>query len=503
MHSRPAIVFLALLIVAPVSGLAGQAQKPPQKPPVKTVPKAPVKKPAPVAPKVAPEPPPPPDLAVSAKYVSGEKTTTGSVLLQRSRQRVDYESGFASIQQCDQHRALQLNPQTRTYLVMPYDAGAQTAPAPAAGKQKGGTVNYTTKVVDTGERKQMFGFTARHLKTTVLKESSPDACDKKPEQVEMDGWYIDLPATTTCPAAPAPVSEVRIDPKDASCRDTVSYVRPAGASGYPVAYTMTASSGTDAPAVTTMEATEIKRLVADPQRFDVPAGYVTVKTPLQLTADHRPGEDGPKKAGVLRVGVAPLGNTSGQAASMSELTEALIESFGEAEVDAVLLRGTTPAERDAEAKARSCDLILQNTLSEMKRPGRSMLGKISGTSPEGFAAKVEFTLVVPGTPKPVMSSSEKSGTSMLQTAVGAAKRISQFVTPLGYMKAFTAMSGNTGAGMMQQTPDPVVSSMFSLLDKATGAKPQPVLGSEDAAAAAALMKEVESVVAQLKKKKST
>jgi hypothetical protein len=44
--------------------------------------------------------------------------------------------------------------------------------------------------------------------------------------------------------------------------------------------------------------------------------------------------------------------------------------------------------------------------------------------------------------------------------------------------------------------------VFSLVDRATGVKPQPVLTSEDGAAAAALQKEIDAVVAELKKKKS-
>ena len=64
------------------------------------------------------------------------------------------------------------------------------------------------------------------------------------------------------------------------------------------------------------------------------------------------------------------------------------------------------------------------------------------------------------------------------------------------------MSGNATPGIMQQTQDPVVSTVFALVDKATGAKPQPVLTSEDAAAAAALQKELDSVLAELKKKKT-
>ncbi len=488
---------LALMLV-PIPSLA----QPPKKPPVKTAPK-----PKPAAKNAAPaadtkKPAPPPDLEVTARYVAGDKTTTSTVLMHGARQRVSYESAQASIQQCDNHQAVQLNPQTRVYLLMPYGGEPAATSSVPAGKQKGGKITYTTSITDTGERKEMFGFTAKHLKTTVSKEASADACDKRSEHVEIDGWYIDLPASIACAGAPPPEKETRVDPKDASCSDAVTYVRPPASATYPVAYTMVTTAGNDAPMTTTMEATEVKRTALDAQLFEVPADYIAVKSTTQLTADHRPGEDGPKKPGTIRIGVAPVANTSGQPATTKDLADAMIESFEEAETDAVLLHSTTPADLAAEAKTRSCDLILVNTISELKHPGKSMLGRVSGTSTEGLAAKVEYSLVAPGAAKPMMAGSEKSGTSMLQIAVGAAKRVSQFMTPLGYMKAFAAMSGNATPGIMQQTQDPVLSTVFALVDKATGAKPKAMLTSEDAAAAAALQKELDSIVAEVKKKKT-
>src|SRR5258708_6742584 len=136
-----------------------------------------------------------------------------------------------------------------------------------------------------------------------------------------------------------------------------------------------------------------------------------------------------------------------------------------------------------------------------------MLGKIAGANADALAAKIDYTLVAPGDAKPFVSASERSGTSMVQTAVGAAKRVSQFMTPFmmaryGYMRAYQAMSGNAPPGLMQQTQDPMLRTVFALVDKATGNKPQPVLTTEDGAAAAALQKEIDSVVAEFKKRKS-
>jgi hypothetical protein len=423
-----------------------------------------------------------------------------------ARQRVAYDGGLVSIYQCDTHRSLQINPETRVYLAAP-DTPAAAEPAPAAPntKHKGGEITNTTTIVDTGEKKEMFGFTARHLKTTVSKDATLNACDKRPEKVEIDGWYIDLPATVSCTGAPPVQREIKVDPKDASCSDVVTYVRPPASMAYPVAYTMVVSSGTDAPIMSKMEATDVKRTTLDAQQFDVPADYIEVASPALLSLDHRPGDDGPKKAGKIRVGVAPLANTSGTQVSAADLTEAVVGSFEESGTNAIALKGSTPAQVADDCRARGCDYIVTSTLSELKRPGKGMMGKLSGTSSEALSAKVDFQLTAPGVPKPIVSASEHSGTSMVQTTVGAARRVSQIVLPLmmgyGFMNTLTAMGGNATPGMMQQTQDPMVSAVFSLVDRATGNKPQPILTSEDGAAAAALQKAVDAILAELKKRK--
>lgn len=485
-----------LLVAASGSGLAQTvaAKQTVKKPPAKTAAKP--------APKTAPKTPDP-DLAISMSYAVADKTTTGTILMQGQRQRVSSDGPLATVQMCDQHRSVQLNSTTRVYLETPDPTPASIPMTPVGEKHKGGHITYTTTVVDTGETKTIFGFTAHRLKTTITKESSPDACDKRPEKVEIDGWYIDAPNSVACLGAPPPEQETRVDPKDATCSDSVTYVRPPASKAQPVSYTMVIAAGTDAPVTTTMEASEVKRAKLDPQQFEIPADYIPVQTVTQLTMDHRPGEVGVKKPGTIRLGVAPVGNTSGQPIATDDLSQALVESFEEAQSDVVGLKGTTPAQQDDEAKTLACDYILTNTVREIKHPGHSMLGKIGGTNGDALAAKVEYSLARPGVPKPVLTASEHSGTSMVQTAVGAAKHISQFVLPMmmgyGYLKAFSAMSGTATPALMRQTQDPMLSAVFSLVDRATGTKPQPVLTTENGVAAAALQKEIDAVIAELKK----
>ncbi|HVG29479.1 MAG TPA: hypothetical protein VM864_07140 [Pyrinomonadaceae bacterium] len=63
------------------------------------------------------------------------------------------------------------------------------APTPPGAK---GTLVETTTVTDTGERREMFGFNARRLKTLMTWRIEPDACPVSAARAETDGWYVDL-----------------------------------------------------------------------------------------------------------------------------------------------------------------------------------------------------------------------------------------------------------------------------------------------------------------------
>jgi len=40
-------------------------------------------------------------------------------------------------------------------------------------------VTISRTVTDTGERQVMFGYTARHIKISIVTEASPDACSTR------------------------------------------------------------------------------------------------------------------------------------------------------------------------------------------------------------------------------------------------------------------------------------------------------------------------------------
>ena len=118
----------------------------------------------------------------------GPETTT---YIKGKRQRAEMPGQMATVTQCDLRRTVQLNGLTKTYIASPFDdpnTATQTVEAagPSAPARQGGVVTMTTTMTDTGERRQMFGYTARRIKTSMVTESSPDACNPQKMKMESD-----------------------------------------------------------------------------------------------------------------------------------------------------------------------------------------------------------------------------------------------------------------------------------------------------------------------------
>lgn len=487
---------LVALLACSASSASAQAQNPPPKPAPKGTPK--------VAPKVAPKvnlarpqppaPPPPEDLIVKMRYVSGDKTTTSTVSMKGRRQRIDYGADLAVLQQCGVDQIIQVNDQNKTFLTVENRQNPVAGAAPVVkSPKKGGTVTYTTTVTDTGERKELFGLTARHVKTLLTKTTTPNACDKRNERVETDGWFIDPPAT----ACAAVVRATTVTAAD-DCHDAVEYVDPAGpAVGYPLAYTATSVDEAEKMSTMSMEVTGFTRSTLPDSLFVVPEGYTAAANLAQLNAL----AGGAKRPGVVRTCVASVAGKPDYQVSLDALSDALVISLGDAGLDAVRLSARTAADEGGEVQSRGCDYVLTTEITDVRKPGKGMLGRVSGTT-QGFGAKVDFRMTAPGSKSPQLTASERSGASTLKAATGAAKTVSRYVTPLGLlsssfgpMSTFAALGGGASAPAMEQSSDPVMNTVFLLLDKATGNKPEPELVSEEAAVAAAIEQEVRAVAA--------
>ena len=130
---------------------------------------------------------------------------------QRERSETSVSAGTytmttVNLTQCDMRRTIQINDRARKYLITPMDDGTSSGststgtPRTGAPATRGGVVTMTVNAVDTGERKEMMGFTARQFKRTTIMESSPDACSQTKMKIETDGWYINLEYGLICPS---------------------------------------------------------------------------------------------------------------------------------------------------------------------------------------------------------------------------------------------------------------------------------------------------------------
>lgn len=98
-----------------------------------------------------------------------------------------------NIYQCDRAERIFFNESSKTYHSVPADPTQMRRTVRAAPEipQSGGEVTVTTDSVDTGERRPVGSYQARHVKTTITVEPGPEAVSHK-SMTEVDGWYIDL-----------------------------------------------------------------------------------------------------------------------------------------------------------------------------------------------------------------------------------------------------------------------------------------------------------------------
>jgi hypothetical protein len=264
--------------------------------------------------------------------------------------------------------------------------------------------------------------------------------------MESDGWYIDLPSGFSCdvsrPTAPNMGGGGRPD-----CQDQMR-VKQVGTArlGFPVSVTTKMKlGGADegdaevaaamAGAMTmTLEVTDISNVTLDPALFEIPAGYTEAASMMELygspsSADamrqamsggrtegggegserggmSTPGAMsnavaaavGPKRPGVVRVGVVAIANRSGREVSTDSLRVQLVNGINGSDVEAVPLTASDQAAAEAEARQKECDFILYTDLMVLKQSAGKvggMFGRAVGavTGSDRYESRVEFRLV--------------------------------------------------------------------------------------------------------------
>jgi hypothetical protein len=387
------------------------------------------------------------DLKIKTRTTVMGHTTESTVYIKGSRERTEMSfgghSGAVTILQCDQKRMLTVAGDRCT--VIPMGGSETSCPSTpdvrGMGKEmgeaetpqrKGGVVTITRTATDTGETQEMFGYKARHIRSTMMMESTPDACNQSHIKMEIDGWYADIPNFTCADESYRAMACGGMGGKR-GCTDRI-VVKGSGAGplGYPLKQTMSMETG-QGNFTTTTEVVELTNTNLDAPMFDAPPGCKvqdgsatmggaaaggastpdTTTTPKPAANASAPKAAAPptpavapKAAGTIRVGVVPIKDATGQSLPTDNLQLDLLSEFARHQLDTVVLTSTGPlADVESEAHAKQCDYFVYTVPTLLKDPGAgglpsSSLPKGTSLDPAKYQALTLMTLYKVGKPAP-------------------------------------------------------------------------------------------------------
>ena len=237
---------------------------------------------------------PAPDVHIKKNItVNGYLASSVDISLKGARERTANGTSV-TVRQCDLKRTLTLNEEAQTYMVTndPQDTEAARAAALATGAQvpnSDAAITVTTTITDLGERKTMFGYPVRHLKASIVEESSPKACSQVHEKYELDGWYADIAKEQAgCAHFVPPVRQ------GDNCHDAVISKRiGSGKPGYPMTETITMHNADASSTTVTTQTEELSKQENLPSElFDIPPGYHQVASAADLHGMPQPLQQG-------------------------------------------------------------------------------------------------------------------------------------------------------------------------------------------------------------------
>jgi len=433
-HRLPVLVAAFVLVCSPFAAAQGTKPAPKTtKPPAKT---APATKKPPAAPAAAaPAPAPPSDVRYTAKYTAGEQVTESTSFFTDQRER--YELGdIILIKQRDQNRNVQISRTANTYVILP--EVALTAATPAAPKPPG-VVTMTTSFVDLGERKDMFGHTARRVRTVIERLPESGACDQTKLRSDTDAWYIDMPKALA--AVPDPV---KASGSPSGCLDEIKTSESGDPKllGFPISYrtTLTDLGDKDAkPTEAAMEITAFEVLRLDNALFEIPPGLavatdaggfskaISDANESKLASGGADASVPAKKPGTLRVGVPEVANKTTQTVDTRALRARIINELAEQKIEAIPMAAAPQAVLDARARELGIDYLVVAEVTELKtsKPGgftKVMKATAKEDARDITEAKLSMQLVPPGgKPRLSKNSSGKDGGVGLKTSLKVAK----------------------------------------------------------------------------------
>lgn len=406
------------------------------RPPARTPAPAPVPAAAPPA-----EPAPLPkavaqDLRMKTVYTAGDQKTESVTYRKGERERFEFGE-VVLLKQHDLKRTVQIMRAANSYMLVSDGAPPAPplpAPVPSAPLQKPGVTTMTTTVVDTGERKTVFGLEARHAKMTIDKQPAPGACDPSKQHIESDGWYVDLPGQ----AQTAP--DVIPQQPQAGCVDEIKATQNGDLKvlGFPISYSTTVTGEDGKPNVVAMEITELEVTTLDAALFEIPPGLNEAGNLQALTRSVSDANEKElaqeltsavpnigKTPGIVLVGVPEVVNKTTQQIDTRALRGRLVSALAEAKLSAAPLAGSQ-SDIVQVAGAHGYDYVLVAEVTELKVSKGGGLGGV------------------------LKAASKVAGTSSGQDPTEAAVAI-KLVQPDGKSRLSTTVKGKDGGGFDMKT----------------------------------------------------
>ena len=421
------------------------------------------------------------DLKIKTRTTVMGHSTESTVYIKGSRERTEMSygghGGSVSILQCDQKRMVTVA--GGQCMVMPFGGEESSCPAmpdirgamaremgeDAAPARKGGVVTITRTSTDTGERQDMFGYKARHIKSTMSMDSTPDACNQSHMKMEMDGWYADL-ANFSCGEESYKAMACGGMGGKRGCQDRIVMKGGGGPLGYPLKQTMTMTTP-QGNFTTTTEVIDIEKTTLDDPLFDAPpgckligsSGTVAAAPPEKApAADAKPAAPAaaaapeapsapPKAAGAIRVGVVTIKDSTGESLPLSSMQLDLLNEFSRNQLDPVQLSDGTPGAVEIEAKEKQCDYFVYTVPTVLKDPNTggvaaTSLPKGTKLDPAKYQAMTLMTLYKVGKPAPELkdvplaADADKFGVdAVTNTFILESNRVAQQVSDDAHPKA--------------------------------------------------------------------
>lgn len=366
----------------------------------------------------------------STVYVKGMRKRTESTAIMGMTQPV-------TIEQCDLQRTVKINDKKKLYYIDSFyktqeeiideEEPVKTKPAVSVkdkttkSQEKGGVITIYYSIRDTGERKKMYGLTARHVWTTQKMKPSPEACMMKDSiLVKTDGWYIDLPKFN-CPVRYTPPRiEKPAEKNQPECRDRFVTRRSGkGKLGFPLIETTTMQMGGEQSKSmefkTDLETLDFSMEKLDSMLFEIPPGYTETKNEEDLQdkmemsgmiddimnkakkqIKEKPVTE-EKEAGMLRIGILPP--KADEQVSINELQSRLVTALQSGKIETVAVAN------EEEAKTMKCDYLLSSELSKIKNGSKvgGLIKAIKNTDPNALSTfsiegNMQLTKLADGSP---------------------------------------------------------------------------------------------------------